>query len=209
MRVAVLGVIVAIGSAAPALAQQNAPLPPWAIDLRGFTTKLTGDATTAADLFVSASDLPARGFGAAVGGQIYVRRSRDRAVGVGVEALLGRGRSQILDGSGAAVATIEDRVQGVAGVISVNFGHRDGWSYLSAGIGPLRLETFTGPAPPARQPGKTIVDVGGGARWFTTRHLAFCFDVRLYLAKAIASTPTVPGRGKKSLLVLSAGVAIK
>ena len=33
--------------------------------------------------------------------------------------------------------------------LSLNFGHRDGWSYLSAGMGPLRFETFEGERAPA------------------------------------------------------------
>ena len=208
MRAAILCLLLA-SLPARALAQQDRPLPPFAIDVRGLTTALKADALTAAELLIPTSALPTRTFGASIGAQVYLLRWRDRAVGVGVEAVRGRGIAHVVDGTGAVVADVVDRIEGVAGMLSINFGHREGWSYLSAGMGSFRRETFVGSGPLERQPGKTVANAGGGARWFITGHIAFGFDVRLYLGKPAASTPTTPGRGRQNLLLLSAGVAIK
>ena len=37
--------------------------------------------------------------------------------------------------------------------------------------------------------------MGGGARWFFSRHLAFGFDVRFYLTRPEEMSGTIPGRG--------------
>jgi hypothetical protein len=195
--------------AAPARAQQLRPLPPVVFDVRGFSTKLAQDATTAMDLGGVPGVLPSRALGVAFGAHVYPLKSKGLVLGVGVEIMSGDGKSRLVDDAGNPIATIEERVQGVAGVVSINFGHHEGWSYLSAGAGPLRFNTFAGDPPAHAPPGKTTLNVGGGARWFTTPHIAFAFDVRIYLAKAIASTLTTPGRGAKRLLLISVGVGIK
>lgn len=208
-RIAILGVVLAAAGAAPAFAQALKPIPRLAFDVRGFDIGLAQDQTTATDLGGVTIDLPKRAFGVALGAQIYPVRAGGLAIGIGAELMAGRGRSRLVDAQNQPIATIDERVQGAAGVVSINFGHRDGWSYLSAGAGPLRFNTFAGDPPAHAPPGKTTINAGGGARWFARRHLAFCFDVRFYLAKAIASTLTTPGRGKHKLVVISVGVSVK
>ena len=58
-------------------------------------------------------------------------------------------------------------------------------------------------------PRKATINMGGGARWFFSRHLAFGFDVRFYLTRPEAISGTIPGRARQRLLILSAGVSIK
>jgi hypothetical protein len=200
MRAAVLGLMCAVACAAPALAQQPKPLQAFVFDIRGAFPSPGKDATTAADLGVQAADMPGRGFGPAFGAHVFFWRSNGLALGFGVEGLMARSQS----------ALVSERMEGVAGVFSLNFGHREGWSYVSAGAGPLRFRSELRAASPAGRPhSKMIVNVGGGARWFTTPHLAFTVDARLYLAKAITATDTWPGRGKKNLLTVSVGISIK
>jgi len=55
----------------------------------------------------------------------------------------------------------------------------------------------------------SALNFGGGARWFNTAHLAFGFDVRFYETKPVNPTPTSPGRERRRLLVLSAGISIR
>jgi hypothetical protein len=200
MRAAVLLVICTVVGASPAWAQRPKPLQAFVIDLRGTFPSPGKDATTASDLGVQSSDMPGRGLGPEFGAHLYFLRADDLAVGFGVEGLLARSRSTL----------VSEGVEGFAGVFSINFGHREGWSYLSAGAGPLRFRSELRAAPQSGRPhSHTVINVGGGARWFTTPHLAFSVDARLYLAKAIAATTAWPGRGKKNLLAVSVGISIK
>jgi hypothetical protein len=99
---------------------------------------------------------------------------------------------------------------GLSGMVSLNFGHRDGWSYVSAGMGPLSFATFQGEQAPAlRPPVQMTINLGAGARWFITRHVAFCFDLRFYQTEPEVTTDFYPPRQRTQLRVLSAGVAFK
>ena len=204
--------LLALGAAAvgrPAFAQQLKPLPRIVVDAYGFRTSLKGDEVTAADLGFPSSALPARAVGLRLGGQLFLHRTENRAIGIGVDVVRGLGRTNVFDSTGVLLATLTARIEGVAGVLSINFGHRDGWSYLSLGAGPMRVQTFAGTAPEAQPAGRLTANAGAGARWFITRHLAFGFDLRLYLTRAVGSAPGIAGRRHASLLLMSAGVAIK
>ncbi len=134
------------------------------------------------------------------------------ALGLGGEMLIARGRKQQVDATtGNPVGQpIEQRLVSLSPQVSLNFGHREGWSYVSAGLGPLSFETFRGDVPPADAPPKqATMNFGGGARWFFATHAAFCFDVRFYRTGAEAMVGTTPGRQANRLLVLSAGIAFK
>jgi hypothetical protein len=179
------------------------------VDVRGFDVKLAQDVTTAAVIGGVPSDLPSRALGLAFGANFYPLRSSGMAFGIGAELMAGGGKSRLVDEQNQTVATIEEHIRSVAGTISINFGHRDGWSYLSAGTGPVRFNTYAGSPPAETPPIKSSLNAGGGGRWFGLRHLAFCFDVRVYLVKAIPTTFTAAGRDKHKLVVISVGVAIK
>ncbi len=199
-------------AAAPLFAQEREPLPIFAIDLRGFYSGLGQDPTTAADLGVSPYDLPARGLGAVAGLNVYPLRGRTMALGVGVEWMIARGRSQKVDDvTGEPIGLpIEQRLRSLSPQVSLNFGHREGWSYLTAGMGPLSFETFQGELPPAEPPPQqATINMGGGARWFATTHVAFTFDARFYLTRPEEASDLYPGRDRTRLFVLSAGVAFK
>jgi hypothetical protein len=209
-----LGALLTIGlmATAPAHAQQQQPLPVFAADLRGFYSGLGQDPVTAADLGVNPLELPARGIGGVVGMHIYPLRGRAIALGLGAEGMIARGRAQQQDATtGEPVGMpIEQRLVSLSPQISLNFGTRDGWSYLSAGMGRLSFETFQGALPPADlPPTKSTINMGGGARWFASNHVAFCFDVRFYLTRPEAASALFPGRQRSRLLVLSAGLAFK
>ena len=195
---------------APVLRPTELPIPPFAIDVRGFYARLGQDDVTAADLGVAPEALPERALGGAVGVTFYPIRKTGFALGVGGEGILARGREQPVDANGTPVGLeLERRLQSLAGQVSFNFGHRDGWSYVSLGMGPLNFETFAGPPPPESPPRKMTLNYGGGARWFMTRHVAFCFDVRFYDTKPVLATATSAGRERKRLFILSVGVSMK
>jgi hypothetical protein len=198
--------------AIPTFAQDREPLPIAAADLRAFYSGLGQDSVTAADLGVTPEQLPRRGLGGVAGVHVYPLRGRTMALGVGAEAMIARGRAQQKDATtGDPVGLpIEQRLISISPQISLNFGHRDGWSYLSAGMGRLSFETFEGALPPAELPPvKSTINMGGGARWFITSHVAFTFDVRFYLTRPEAASDLFPGRQRSRLTVLSAGFGFK
>jgi len=192
-----------------AFAQQKQPLPPFVIDGRILTTRPGQDATTAADLGVPTSTLPARAYGFAIGATGFPVRGQGIALGIGAESVLSRGITNA-DPANAQPFKVQTYITGIAGEMSVNFGHRDGWSYLSAGVGPMRIETFLGDVPPGDPPGKLTVNFGGGARWFNWKHVGFGFDVRFYRTEAVASNaPIYAGREARRILIVSGGISIK
>jgi hypothetical protein len=217
MRRAVL-VLALMIAASPAWAQKPKPLPAWTFDVHGFSSKLAQDPTTAQDLDVAAGELPSRGFGGVAGIVVYPVRGRNVALGFGAEGILARaGRTPdlVIEEHDAgpvttALPTVEQRLRGFSGSFSLNFGHRDGWSYLSAGMGPLSFVSFPGTIVPAEPPPTQMtLNLGAGARWFIKRHLAFSFDVRIYQTNPEVLTPTYPRRQRTNILILSAGISLR
>jgi hypothetical protein len=205
--IVVLAALTVISTASHAFAQDR-PLPPFEIDARVFTTRIGQDQTTATDLSLTTSQLPSSAKGFAFGGNVYPLRGKSIALGIGGEALFGRGVLAVAGTTGPAFS-VSTYLSGVAGEVSLNFGHNRGWSYISAGGGPLRINTFSGSAPLAVPPGKLTVNFGGGARWFTYEHLAIGFDVRFYLTQGNDSGFIYAGRDPKRILVISGGFSIK
>lgn len=214
MRTLALVAVALFAMAAPAFAQREKPLPRAVVDLRGFFSGLSQDPITASQLdpVVAVTDLPNRALGGVVGGHLYLLRGRSLALGVGVEAVTARSRAQQTDDdTGQPVGPpITQRMRGVSGNVSLNFGHRDGWSYVTAGMGPLSLFTYNTPEAPADDPpSRTTIVLGAGARWFASPHLAFCFDLRFYQTRPETPSGAYPGRQRANVRVLSAGVSIR
>jgi hypothetical protein len=94
--------------------------------------------------------------------------------------------------------------------ISINFGHRKGWSYISAGMfGQSKLYLEREDAPVSAAPYRSTINYGGGARWFTTDHIAFSVDFRWYSVAEQAAEPGIVAQPRTTLLVLSGGIAFK
>lgn len=210
MRVVLAAALVA-AFASPAYAQSKDPLPTFVVDVRGAFAKLGQDTTTATDLGVTPQQLPGTAIGGAVGVNYYFLKRKKMSLGVGGEGVLARATaSGVNDQTGATDGSrIERRLQGISGTLSLNFGHRQGWSYVSAGIGPMRFQTFAGDLPSTAPPFQSTQNFGVGARWFTSNHIAFCFDLRWYLTKPLQTAVEYPGRLRQRVLVMSAGISIK
>jgi hypothetical protein len=133
------------------------------------------------------------------------------ALGIGGEGLLVRGKAQEEDAGGQPVGfPIRQELKGFSGNVSINFGDRNGWSYLTAGLGPTVFKTYLGdtaPADPA--PNKMTINMGGGARWFVNTHVAITFDMRFYLLRPEDETGSYPSRQRYRMLVLAGGIAVK
>jgi hypothetical protein len=220
MRLTLL-VISASLMAAPVMAQTTQPaplaahpkkdlrLPIAVIDARGVFARLGQDPTTATGLSTTALDLPASGLGIAGGAHVYLWRGQSMAFGVGGEGMLAHAKHDLLDSTGKATGTtIDRRIRSASVNLSLNFGHRDGWSYLTVGIGPTSFESYlAGTVPDGLR--ESSLNYGGGARWFNWKHLAFTADMRFYQTKPALPTPNTAARVRHNVVVFSGGVAIK
>jgi hypothetical protein len=198
-------------SATPALAQvqPSEPLPLFVIDARGAFALLKRDPVTATTLDISVEGLPTQGLGIAGGAHLYPLRRGGFAFGIGGELLLARAGKQEFDEEDEPLGPeVRRQLQSLSAQLSFNFGHRLGWSYLTAGIGPASFDTYVADTLPDGTKQMTQ-NFGFGARWFSTPHLAFTVDIRFYLTQPAVPTDVVGGRERKTLTVFSAGVSIK
>lgn len=221
----VLVVVLLLMAAAPAAGQdppadpqpqplRELPIGLFVVDVRGVMANLKPSNAIAANVgLTEAPQLPGRGLGFMVGAHVYPVRGRRIALGVGADLLL-RAR-----GSKTQPAPSEDEPEGptvvtrmtaVVPQVSLNFGKRNGWSYVSAGMGPSTLvtELADDPFPDAATKPRAI-NYGGGARWFAKPHLAFTFDVRFYAIRPQEATADRPGYPRRTITVLSAGISVR
>jgi hypothetical protein len=170
-----------------ASAQSLTPGPPgpFVVDVRGVTSGLPTASALYPDLTFQDA-VPSRGFGFDVG--VHVYRFHLGA------AHLGLGANYLRVNGSAADARVT--IQLVAPQLSFNFGNANGWSYLSAGAGPVRVQGD-------RRFDTRSINAGGGARWFTNNHMAIGFDIRLHRLDAIKTFP------RTMVVSASVGVSVK
>lgn len=195
-----------------AFAQPPEPIGPFVIDARGTLARFPEDAAVAQTIGVTVENLPTRGLGITVGGHVYPVRRPRLALGFGGEMVLARD-SRTLEATTADVQVgpaVNRRFSSITPQISLNFGNRDGWSYISGGIGLARLTVERADAPFAESPERTgAFNYGGGARWFSRPHLAFTFDLRFYTVNARPASGTLPAHPRNRMMVISAGVSMR
>ena len=212
----VCGLLASLAFAAPVSAQQKEPIGRFAVDVRGIFARHKVEPDIAQGLEVATANLPVRSFGLAGGAHFYPWRTGKVTFGVGGEVVLARGTRtlDILGEDGVTKTkgpTVRRHFTSVAPELSLNFGHRNGWSYVSGGVfGRAKLYADRLDKPATDAPMRKAVNYGGGARWFTTEHLAFSVDFRWY--SVAEQAPTAGGavfQPRTTLLVLSGGIAIK
>jgi hypothetical protein len=206
--------LIALAIAAPAAAQPKEPIGPFVVDVRGAFGRHKAEPSVATELGVEPANLPTRTLGLAGGVHVYPLRSRKVTLGLGGSMVLARG-SKALDtvvGVGQPVKgpTVRRHFTTFSPELSLNFGSRNGWSYISGGMfGRSKLYLDRADAPAAEAPYRKTVNYGGGARWFTRNHLALSMDFRWYsVAEQLASTGVI-AQPRTTLLVLSGGIAIR
>jgi hypothetical protein len=194
--------VLLLGSRAEAQSLNPGPPGPFVIDLRGATSGLPVDialypdhtgtttpptsTTTTTSTEATSFNVPSRGWGFDVGAHVYPFSLGPTRVGFGASFMEVRGTS----------ADAKLVMQVVAPQLSFNFGTSNGWSYLSAGIGPARLDAD-------RTFNTRAVNAGGGARWFLNNHFAVGFDIRVF---QLAATGTFP---KTTKVAASVGLSLK
>jgi len=196
-------------AATSAFAQKREPIPPFVIDARVAIPFLKQDPVTAQDIGITTDQLANRGLGVTGGAQFYVLRRGGFALGLGGELLLAGASFQDSLPDGTPVGTkINRRFQSTSVQLSLNFGKRNGWSYLTFGMGPVAFDTYLEGTTPDGLRARTL-NYGGGARWFNYEHVAFSLDLRIYATVPANATLLVGGRERTNVLILSAGVSIK
>lgn len=189
------------------------PIGPFVVDARVTLARFKALPATANAVGVDAAHLPTRGLGLVVGGHFYPLRGRSWAAGIGGEVLLRASGSRTVPPEteeGPDGPTVVTRMTAVSPQVSLNFGRRVGYSYLSGGIGWASFTTELDDSPPgdADTRPKTI-NYGGGARWFTKKHLAFSLDLRFYAISPQEATSARPGVPRMTVMVFSAGVSAR
>lgn len=204
--------LVTLAGISDAAAQPPEPVGPFVADVRGTLARFKEDPVLAAALNVTPTNLPTRGLGLAAGVHLYPLRRRRITLGVGGEMLVARG-SRTADQTGASAVqgpTVTTRLSAVSPQVSLNFGKRDGWSYISGGIGLARLTAERVDAPFAEGASRTrAINYGGGARWFTGPHLAFSLDLRFYTVNARAASGARPAFPRSKMMVISVGASLR
>ena len=212
----------ASSAAAQTVDPDRRPIGRFAADARIVSARYTDDPGLATFLDVTRENLAKRGLGILFGAHVYpLRMGKHLAFGIGGEVLFSRGSKTLKtepdDDEEEAVdgPTVTARLSAVSPQLSLNFGGRDGWSYLSGGIGWTKFSSEVkneagAPATSAEgTPRSSTINYGGGARWFMKKHVAFSFDVRFYAIRPQAGTSALPALARRRLLMLSAGVSFK
>jgi len=216
------GMILALVVSAPAWAQApKENLPRFAIDLHAGKVGLP---TAAGWVPVVSADtpLPGRAWGLAGGANIYLAKVGVITLGAGLQLATGRGTGgalSITTGSGATAITfvtpiVRTQVTSVLPQISMNFGHKLGWSYLSAGYGRTKVSSSSSAV--GTVPGATVpeawnpaINFGGGAKWFMKPHLGASFDVRFTKLSSRGATATLTSAKRTQMVTMAVGVSIQ
>lgn len=215
-------VLVTLAAVGPASAQTSERLPWFAVDVQGAWVGLPKAEGWVPPVPVD-TPLPGRAFGVAGGATVYPLKLGIITLGLGLSMHTGESTSDALTStttSGTTETTVPTttvvttRITSVLPQVSINFGHRLGWSYLSAGYGQSKVasssEPFnTAPALVAPEAWSGAINFGGGARWFMKPHLGASFDVRFTKLGSRGETETLPSAKRTQMVTLSVGISIQ
>ncbi len=204
--------------------RSRAPIPRVVADLQGLWGGLPSSAGWVPEV-PALTPIPNRGFGIALGAHVYPLRFGKVTFGAGASVLTARGTgdpaSVVVAATGTTVVTgeatlpvVKTRTTSVVPQLSINFGHRFGWSYLSAGYGPVRIDSSasaigTLPAASAPDGWNPALNFGGGARWFMKQHVGASFDVRFTKLSSRAATATAPFAKRTQIVNLLVGISLQ
>lgn|SRR5689334_713583 len=224
---ALLGVcvVMSVFGARPAWAQKQDPPGPFVIDVRGAFAGLSPTSAISDPFHLAKTQMPARGLGAELGASVYPLRTKHITLGVGANYLLVRANKVPDPVALPNDPTVRERFETFGTQLSLNFGTKRGWSYISGGIGSSRRAIQVFPVTSTTTGGKTTttqsdepltakgsrsktINYGGGARWFASSHIAFGFDLRWYAVNPAVATATVPVLPRQTLFVANAGISI-
>jgi len=208
-------------SAIPAGAQTPERLPWFTIDAHAATVGLP-QAEGWVPVVSADTELPGRNWGFSTGATVYPFRLGIITFGAGASVIAGKGSGQsltITSGSGSNATTritpvVHTGITSLAPQLSINFGRKLGWSYLSAGLGVSKVTSradAVGSTPAIEVPEawNSALNFGGGARWFMKPHLGAGFDVRFVKLASRSATATLPAAKRTQVWNISAGISIQ
>lgn len=191
-----------------ASAQLAEPPGPFVIDARGAFSGVGRSEELASPRGLASAELPKTVLGLDIGAHVYPLR-RKVTVGVGASLLMMGGTQTPGEPDGTAGAPLtpgQFHLRGIVPQVSLNFGSSRGWSYLGAGLGFSQLKAGRAESDIAYSPRLLTLNIGGGARWFVSEHVAFTLDGRYYRISARALEGGYVGNPLVTMFVLSAGV---
>ena len=214
-------VFVLVLAAAPASAQSADRLPWFAVDLHAATVGLP-QADGWVPVVPADTVLPGRNWGVGAGATVYPFRLGLFTFGIGASLITAKASSEsltITTGSGASATArstpiVRTGATSLSPQLSINFGRRLGWSYLSAGLGRSKITSRSdavGTTPGITMPEawNQAINFGGGAKWFMKPHLGASFDVRFVKLGSRSATATLPSAKRTQLWNISAGISIQ
>lgn len=218
-----MGTLLGMGPANRALAQSADAPGPFAVDVRVVMPSFAPTDAQAQALNLEKVQLPRRGLGLDVGANVYPLRKGGFALGIGAHYLTANGSAKATTAANSeneeAIANapkIKTKFTALYPEVSLNFGSRRGWSYLSGGIGWARrgIEQVEGtptlPNPDFEMSERVrTLHYGGGARWLWSDHIGFGFDMRWHRMPAQEATTTTRAFPKQSYFAVGGGITIK
>ena len=211
LMIATAAAAMSVMFAHPSDAQVNERIKPFVADARLTWVRFKEDAGIASAIGVTPDNLPTRGLGFVLGAHWYPLRGSQVALGIGGEFLRAKD-TRTLDPAtedGEEGPTVETSLFSLAPQVSLNFGKKDGWSYISGGIGSAIFTAERIDRPVGDGSRVSTINYGGGARWFTNKHLAVSVDLRFYSVSAQPATLTRPAYPKSKMMVISGGIALR
>ena len=219
MRDALFAAILFI--AGPAYAQSREPLPWFVIDVHAATVGLPQTEGWVPEV-PDGTELPGRSWGLSTGATVYPLRLGLITFGAGASVIIGNGSGEsltITEGTGSSATTrvtpaVHTGITSVVPQVSINFGRKQGWSYLSAGLGISRVTSradAAGSSPAVETPEawNSALNFGGGARWFMKPRLGAGFDVRFVKLGSRSATELLPAAKRTQVWNISAGISIQ
>jgi hypothetical protein len=215
MMIAIVSGLAGLLQTGAALAQQEDPIAPFVIDVRGAFMSLDASGSAGA-VNLDKAQLPSNGLGLEVGAHVYPLRGRVVSLGVGASLLFVRSSKapEVPEDEepDPTDPTVRTRIKGFSPQVSLNFGSRRGYSYVSAGIGTMtRAIDATEGVMLNQMTGDTrarTLNYGGGARWFVNSRLAFSFDMRFYRVAEQEATISSVSLPQQRFFMGSVGISI-
>lgn len=202
-----------------AAAQQPETIPRIVADLRVTLAGLpTGPGRTPT---VALNDqVPSRALGIEAGAHVSMAHLDALTVGLGVTFFSARSTATTAPAAAPAAISrpsqeVSTRLTILAPQLSLNFGHRLGWSYVSGGLGGTKVSSearvAAAPGPPREIRGEwsRSLNVGGGARWFINDRLGVSFDLRWHRLGGIDASAVRAAAPADSLLCIGVGLSFQ
>lgn len=178
-------------------------------DLRVVSTTLPTGLGWTPPVATTGALVPGRGVGAEGGVFVFAGPGRFRRLSFGATGFVAEGRATGVTASGVDAPTMATRMFAAAPHAALNFGHRDGWSYLSIGAGTAKVRATEDGVEDQPATWGLAFHYGGGARWFVRERLAVSLDLRFWALTPRPATTARPSAAATTRIAIGAGVSFR